>query len=215
MPYTKGSHDSDVETELVEMRQNVLPILEAFGTDLVLSGHSHCYERSFLINGHYGLSGTFDDTMKRDGGSGREDDTGSYVKPGTGTNSAEGTVYVVAGCSGQATFLQADGPHSAMFVTELELGSLVLDIDGPVLRAKFLRETGIIDDYFTIAKGAAPSILRIVSHRLEGNMLTLTWSTRPGQRYRVEPEHPSLLHVCRGDLHLHPRERRVEGAVVC
>ena len=112
-PYTKGSHDSDVETELIQMRQNVVPILEAFGTDLVLCGHSHCYERSFLINGHYGLSGTFGATMKRDGGSGREDDTGSYVKPGT--NSAEGTVYVVAGCSGQATFLQADGPHSAMF----------------------------------------------------------------------------------------------------
>ena len=57
-PYTKGSHDSDVEIESVEMRQNALPILEAAGVDLVLTGHSHSYERSFLIDGHYGTSTT-------------------------------------------------------------------------------------------------------------------------------------------------------------
>jgi len=39
-PYTKGSHNSDTEIELVEMRQNALPILEDFGVDLVLSGQS-------------------------------------------------------------------------------------------------------------------------------------------------------------------------------
>ena len=31
-PYTKGSHDSDTESELIEMRQNALPILEQRGT---------------------------------------------------------------------------------------------------------------------------------------------------------------------------------------
>ena len=41
-----------------EMRQNALPILEAYGVDLVLTGHSHSYERSFLIDGHYGASST-------------------------------------------------------------------------------------------------------------------------------------------------------------
>ena len=34
-PYTKGSHDSDAEIELTEMRANALPILEAYGVDLV------------------------------------------------------------------------------------------------------------------------------------------------------------------------------------
>ena len=58
-PYTKGSHDSDADIELMEMRQNALPILEDAGVDLVLSGHSHSYERSFLIDGHYGTSSTF------------------------------------------------------------------------------------------------------------------------------------------------------------
>lgn len=53
-PYTKGSHDSDApyETEIIEMRQNFLPILEGGGVDLVLSGHSHNYERSYLLRGH-------------------------------------------------------------------------------------------------------------------------------------------------------------------
>ena len=50
-PYTKGSHDSDNAVDsggrLVDMRENVLPILEAGGVDLVLGGHSHIYERSY------------------------------------------------------------------------------------------------------------------------------------------------------------------------
>ncbi|MCP5055221.1 MAG: hypothetical protein GY937_00685, partial [bacterium] len=39
-PYSKGSHDSDTETPLVEMRTNAVPVLEAGGVDLVLTGHS-------------------------------------------------------------------------------------------------------------------------------------------------------------------------------
>ena len=41
----------------------------------MLSGHSHTYERSFLIDGHYGTSSTFTNAMKKDGGSGRADGT--------------------------------------------------------------------------------------------------------------------------------------------
>ena len=33
--------------------------LERFGVDVVLSGHSHVYERSFLIQGHTGNSASF------------------------------------------------------------------------------------------------------------------------------------------------------------
>ena len=56
-PYTKGSHNSDTEGRLIDMRQNALPILETWGVDLIMTGHSHTYERSFLVDGHYGLSG--------------------------------------------------------------------------------------------------------------------------------------------------------------
>jgi hypothetical protein len=66
-PSTIGSHNSDTEIELIEMRQNALPILEAGGVDLVLAGHSHSYERSYLLDGHYGLSSTLTPSMIRDG----------------------------------------------------------------------------------------------------------------------------------------------------
>ena len=56
-PYSKGSHDSDNPNDsggrMDDMRENVLPILESYGVDLVLSGHSHSYERSFLIEDHF------------------------------------------------------------------------------------------------------------------------------------------------------------------
>jgi hypothetical protein len=79
-PYTRGSHNSDYETQLAEMRQNVLPILESYDVDLVLSGHSHSYERSFLIDGHYGESWTFTGAMKKNTGSGRENIDGAYSR---------------------------------------------------------------------------------------------------------------------------------------
>ncbi|MBI4578672.1 MAG: metallophosphoesterase family protein, partial [Planctomycetes bacterium] len=40
-PYSKGTHNSDTESNLIDMRQYALPILEAGGVDLVLCGHSH------------------------------------------------------------------------------------------------------------------------------------------------------------------------------
>src|SRR5438093_2693167 len=76
-PYSKGSHDSDSESELEQMRQYANPILESHGVDLVLSGHSHSYERSYLLNGHYGSSSTLTSAMIVDKGDGRVDGTGA------------------------------------------------------------------------------------------------------------------------------------------
>ncbi len=70
-PYSKGSHNSDSESLLVSMRTNFNPIFEDNGVDLVLCGHSHSYERSRLLDGHYGLSTTFNSsTMVKQAGSG-------------------------------------------------------------------------------------------------------------------------------------------------
>jgi hypothetical protein len=148
-PYTKGSHDSDAEIELIEMRANALPILEAYGVDLVLAGHSHSYERSKLIGGHYGPSSTLASAMIKDAGSGRTGDTGAYDK-GPGTKSA---VYAVVGSSGKVSGGPLD--HPAMFTSLNELGSLVLDVDGDRLDAKFLRDDGVVADSFTIVKTPA------------------------------------------------------------
>jgi hypothetical protein len=149
-PYTKGSHNSDTESQLLEMRQNFLPILEAGGVDLVLGGHSHSYERSFLLDGHYGSSGTLTPAMKKNAGDGRVTGNGAYTKPLIGPRDHFGAVYAVAGSSGKTSNGTLD--HPAMFISLKQLGSMVLDIDGNRLDAIFLRETGAIDDRFTILK---------------------------------------------------------------
>ncbi|MBX7210827.1 MAG: metallophosphoesterase [Verrucomicrobiaceae bacterium] len=161
-PYTKGSHNSDSLSDsggaMVEMRQNILPILEAGGVDLVLCGHSHCYERSYLLDGHYGSSTTLTSAMKKNAGNGREGagNGGAYVKPLTGPRDHFGAVYAVAGSAGQISGGTLD--HPAHFISLNTLGSLVLDVNGTRLDATFLRETGATPDTFTLIKqGAADS----------------------------------------------------------
>jgi hypothetical protein len=154
-PYSKGSHNSDVESGLIKMRQNALPILEAAGVDLVLCGHSHSYERSYLLDGHYGYSNTFTAANKVDGGDGREDGTGPYKKPTAGPAPHEGTVYVVAGSAAKTEGGRLT--HPAMSISLNQLGSLVLDISGDRLDAEFLNRWGAVADHFTIEKGVAPT----------------------------------------------------------
>jgi hypothetical protein len=150
--YTKGTHDSDREARLVEMRQVFMPILEAGGVDLVLTGHSHVYERSFLIDGHYGLSSTFDAAANvKQKGDGRADGTGVYRKPRARAAHA-GEVSVVAGSAGHASAKPVDLNHPAMVVSWNEAGSLVLDVDGLKLDATFINEKGAKRDWFTVVK---------------------------------------------------------------
>jgi len=159
-PYTKGSHDSDGELQLVQMRQNALPILEAYGVDLVLGGHSHGYERSYLIDGHYGASPTFSPAHVVDGGDGREDGDGAYVK---GSGGHRGTVYVVAGSSARLGGGSLD--HPAMAVSLRRLGSLVLDFAGHRLDAVFVDETGAELDRFSIVKPGLLFVLDLAPPR--------------------------------------------------
>ena len=175
-PYSKGSHNSDTETNLVEMRQVFLPILEEAGVDLVLAGHSHSYERSYLIDGHYGVSTTFTSAMKKDGGSGRTDGTGAYTKPTLGLGPHEGAVYAVAGSAGQVT-TGTPLNHPAMFVSMATLGSMVLDIDGNRLDAIFLDNSGVRRDYFTIVKGTVPKApTNLAATSGSSSQINLNWS---------------------------------------
>ena len=149
--YSAGPYPPDTETKLAEIRATVLPILEAGGVDLVLSRHGGSYERSVLLDGHYGTSDTLTGAMMRDPGDGRADGTGAYHKPSRGPAQHEGTVYVVLGGAGQTD----PGPldHPAMVTGAETLGSLVLDIDGNRLDATFLDSTGAVRDWFTLHKG--------------------------------------------------------------
>ncbi len=148
-PYSKGSHDSDTEAELIDMRENFNPLLEEYGVDLVLSGHSHSYERSYLIDGHYSSSGSFDGGHLVDGGNGQVGGDGAYEKDNGGN---QGAVYLVAGSSGKISNMK--GLHPVMIASNAVLGSMVLDVDGNRLDARFVDHSGSILDEFTINKGA-------------------------------------------------------------
>jgi hypothetical protein len=150
-PYSKGSHDSDTEIELVEMRQNALPILEDYGVDLVLTGHSHSYERSVLLDSHYGVSGTLTGAMILDGGDGDPLGDGTYEKVTLGPGPHEGAVYVVAGSSGQISGGALN--HPAMYRSLNSLGSVLLDVDRNQLDARFLDAAGATLDSFRMVKG--------------------------------------------------------------
>ena len=160
-PYSHGSHDSDDPLDslgaMADMRSVLLPILEAGGVDLVLSGHSHSYERSFLLDGHHGDSTTLQPAMRRDRGDGRADGDGVYGKPTAGLAPHEGAVYVVAGSAGAVGGGALDHP---VMVTSLDhLGSLVLDVDGDRLDATFVGLFGP-EDHFTIQKGVVRTLVR-------------------------------------------------------
>ncbi len=201
-PYSKGGHDSDSEAEeeeMVQMRENAVPILEAHGVDLVLCGHSHSYERSFLLDGHYGASGTLTSNMVKDARSGRVTETGPYIKPVESRAPHQGTVYVVAGSS--SLLGGGDFNHPVMFMGTNELGSLVLEVNGPILDATFVRANGMVLDSFTITKGT--NLFRITSFRASTNLVTLSWNTVPGTTYRVEQSptlSPPAWHAASGQI---------------
>ena len=149
-PYSKGSHNSDTEVELIDMRNNLVPLLESYGVDLVLSGHSHIYERSSFIKGHKGLENTFKSSLYP---------AGNIVQAGSGpylksTRTGNGTVYVVCGVSGQSAGATSPGyPHNAMFKSNnTSNGSLILEVSRGSLTCKYLTSLGNIEDQFTIQK---------------------------------------------------------------
>src|SRR5262245_30649234 len=174
--YSKGSHDSDSDSNMTDMRENALPILEQGGVDLVMSGHSHDYERSFLLDGHYGASSSMTSAMKVDGGDGRIDGTGAYTKASPGPH--KGAVYMVAGNAGHLGGGSLD--HPAMFVSFDTMGSVVLDVKGLQLDARFLDSVGSVRDHFTMIKGSSLPVppsgpSELVATALSSRQVALTW----------------------------------------
>jgi hypothetical protein len=150
-PYSKGTHDSDRREDsagrMHKVRKNVLPILEAAAVDLVLSGHSHMYERSHLMDCHYGDSTEFSDSnIVSTGINGQYKE---YRKPENNI-AHSGAVYVVAGSSSKVD--QGQLNHPAMVVSMEEAGSLIIDIEGNRLTSRFINDEGEVRDEFSIQK---------------------------------------------------------------
>jgi hypothetical protein len=155
-PYSKGSHNSDTDPELMKMRNNVARIFERYKVDLVLSGHSHLYERSYFINGHFGLESSYSAATHALSTSSAKYNGSANSCPYTkkSTDARSGTVYVVAGSAGQSEDGTSSGyPHNAMYFSNNTIGgSLSLEIEKNRLDLKWICADGVIRDNFTIFK---------------------------------------------------------------
>ena len=150
-PYTKGSHDSDnpaTDLQLVEMRERIMPILEDHGVDLVLTGHSHVYEPSMLIDKAY-QTPTVAGGVILDDGDGNIQGDGAYRKS-VGLNPHEGVAQIVTGHGGAAVTKQGISP--IMRQTLVEHGSVFVDIDGDLMTVQMIGKTGEVRDEFHMAK---------------------------------------------------------------
>jgi hypothetical protein len=148
-PYTHGTHNSDKERQHFDMRETFLPLLEAHGVDLTFGGHSHTYERSILMQGHYGTSDSYDPAQHAlDSGDGRPEGDGSYRQA---AHQGRGTIHTVAGSSGKVGRFRA--PHLPFMQVNLsDLASVVVDVDGRSLQVTTLGSAGQILDSYTLRK---------------------------------------------------------------
>jgi hypothetical protein len=170
-PYTKTSHNADDVTnewELVSVREKLITILERYGVDMVVCGHAHGYERSYLLKGFYNtyasplLDANFNAVTHTATGNTQngvyDGVTGNY-KAFT-YNSGKynhGTVYIVAGSAGQVGGVSPGYPEDCMYYSNNSNGGcFYFEVDSNRLDAKFVSyttaPTPVIRDQFTIFK---------------------------------------------------------------
>lgn len=174
-PYTDGSHDSEAfwEVYMKAMRENFTPVLEQYGVDLVLAGHSHVYERSYLMKGMH--TNTFAPSMILQSSGGTVQTGGEYVKYTDGPYAGHGTVYVVNGNSGSK---ETDPrlQHPALYSTygcDTCVGSLILDFAGNRVEGYHIDGDGVERDRFVIEKKTYPVSIN------EQKQEVLNWKVAP------------------------------------
>ena len=155
-PYTMASRNSDKEIDLKTIREGVVPILDKYKVDMVLNGHSHVYERSQMMKGHYGLAATFNQKLNgvstSTGLYNNSKDSCPYVKDSKVADN-EGIIYVVNGCGASNSGSVNTLTHDAMVYSDkTNAGSMYIEIEGNRLDAKFITEDGSVKDQFTILK---------------------------------------------------------------
>jgi hypothetical protein len=115
--------------------------------------------------------------MILDAGLGNPQGDGPYRKPWGGLGAGQGAVYVVCGCSGEGGRFNYPR-HPAMARNLSGYGSVVVDVEGLRLTARFLTEVGAVEDLFAIDKSAPEPMVR---PRLEvergAGGLRLQWPT--------------------------------------
>ena len=166
-PYTKTSHTSDTEMDLVAIRERFVRILERNGVDLVLCGHSHGYERSYLLKGFYNTYAS--PLLDADFNASTHTATGNLQNAkydGTANSCAyaynsgkynHGSMYIVSGSAGQLGGTTAGYPQNCMYYSDVSNGGcLYVEVDSNRLDVKFVSyataPTPVIRDQFTIFK---------------------------------------------------------------
>lgn len=170
-PYTHGTHNSDNIKDsggrMHAMRENVVPVLEQFGVDMVISGHSHGYERSFFMLCNYKDSQQFNRSYIQDRGDNEDQLKLLYRKRSITRQALSGTIYMVMGSSARAE----DGPydHPVLPVSLKTAGSVVLDIVGNKLTSNFITTEYTVNDRFYIMKGdkSAPAARQSCNFKIE------------------------------------------------
>lgn len=180
-PYTKTSHNSDTESDLVAIRQQFITFLEQRGVDLIINGHSHGYERGYLLKNYTGNWASFNSGTHAVSTSSAEylnNTSCPYVYNTAPLN--HGAVYVVAGSTGASGGVQAEFDTGPMPFSLNDGGMLYFEVEDNRLDAKMLRRNGTIFDRFTIMKDIPQTT---ITHNVAVNTpvtLTAPW---PGGSY--------------------------------
>ena len=160
-----------------DMREQFVPIFDAYGVDLVYNGHSHSYERSYYITSHTGTSDTFStaehaellDGDPAQPATGRGDQPYAQLSPTSG-GVDDRVIYSVVGNSGKAdkdagSLTAADEwlRHPAHIEQPADteepprrglpvLGSAIIDASDTALTHSFIDVNGQVLDQFTITR---------------------------------------------------------------
>jgi len=184
-PYSKSGHDSDddfIDPELKPIRENFISFLETRGVDMVISGHSHAYERSYLLKNFTGSWTSFTAANAASMSSAKYDGTANscpYVYNTTPAN--HGTVYIVAGSTGASIGAPYPGfADYAMPFAVANAGMFYFEVEGNRLDAKMLRSDGTVFDRFTIMKDVAITTNYNVAN---GSSINLSASWPQGTNY--------------------------------
>ena len=162
-PYTKRSHDSNAEADLRLTREGLVPIFDKYKVDLVLSGHSHVYERSFLIKGHTGHSETFDARQHIVQLANGRYDKNAGSKPYI--NKDEGTIYAVVGSAGRLDWNGDTQAHPVSVYSNVSMGgSLLLTVDNNRMDGRWVCADGEIRDNFSVFKNVNKSEKKTIEY---------------------------------------------------
>lgn len=140
-PYSGGTHADNPA-----IRDTVLPVLEAAGADVVFSGHSHVYERTYLLRASTIVQG----------------DRSTYSK----ASADGGTLYVVTGTAGQSGGLSNPTHPLMAWQAGGVLGASVIDVTSEAVRGYFLEADGTAVDLFELSKAPDVSAPRLLGLRV-------------------------------------------------